>query len=58
MAEMITLADRILVMHNFALVGEVRNDHTYGSTSRRIMDKIHRADADEAHVGTHGHAEV
>jgi ribose transport system ATP-binding protein len=58
MAEMITLADRILVMHNFAVVGEVHNDHTYESTSRRIIDKIHRADADEAHVGTHGHAEV
>ena len=41
MAEMITLADRILVMHGFRLVGEVANDHHYETTSRTIMGCIH-----------------
>jgi ribose transport system ATP-binding protein len=41
MAEMITLADRILVMHGFRLVGEVANDHHYETTSRAIMGCIH-----------------
>jgi ribose transport system ATP-binding protein len=38
---MITLADRILVMHGFRLVGEVANDHHYEATSRAIMSCIH-----------------
>ena len=29
MAEMVTLADRILVLHDFEVVGEVANDHRY-----------------------------
>ena len=41
MAEMIALADRILVMHGFRLVGEVANDHNYETTSREIMGRIH-----------------
>ena len=41
MAEMITLADRILVMHGFRVVGEVANDHVYDSTSKAIMSCIH-----------------
>jgi ribose transport system ATP-binding protein len=41
MAEMITLADRILVMHGFRVVGEVANDHHYDTTSRTIMGCIH-----------------
>ena len=41
MAEMITLADRILVMHGFRLVGEVANDHRYETTSKAIMGCIH-----------------
>jgi ribose transport system ATP-binding protein len=41
MAEMITLADRILVMHGFRLVGEVANDHRYETTSQAIMGAIH-----------------
>jgi ribose transport system ATP-binding protein len=41
MAEMITLADRILVMHGFRLVGEVANDHQYETTSRAIIGYIH-----------------
>ena len=44
MPEMITLADRILVMHGFRLVGEVANDHHYDTTSRAIMNCIHAAD--------------
>jgi ribose transport system ATP-binding protein len=41
MAEMITLADRILVMHDFQIAGEVANDRVYESTSKAIMSCIH-----------------
>ena len=52
MAEMITLADRILVMHGFRLVGEVANDHHYETTSRAIMGRIHVvADAEFVSAG-------
>ena len=44
MAEMITLADRIVVLHGFAIAGELMNDHRYDTTSKAIMDRIHRAD--------------
>jgi ribose transport system ATP-binding protein len=44
MAEMITLADRILVMHGFRIVGEVANDRVYESTSKAIMSCIHAAE--------------
>jgi ribose transport system ATP-binding protein len=41
MAEMVTLADRILVLHEFRVVGEVANDHRYEPTSAAIMTLIH-----------------
>jgi ribose transport system ATP-binding protein len=41
MAEMITLADRILVLHGFAIEGELVNDHAYETTSKAIMAAIH-----------------
>jgi ribose transport system ATP-binding protein len=41
MPEMITLADRILVMRDFALVGEIQNERRYETMSRRIMSLIH-----------------
>ncbi len=41
MPEMITLADRILVMRDFALVGEIENERRYEPMSRRIMGFIH-----------------
>ena len=41
MPEMITLADRILVMRDFALVGEIENERRYEPMSRRIMSFIH-----------------
>ncbi len=47
MPEMIALADRILVMHGFALVGEVANDHVYDTTSKAIMGCIHAVDEAE-----------
>ncbi len=53
MAEMITLADRIVVLHGFAVAGEVENDHRYDSTSTAIMQRIHRAE-DTPQVGTDG----
>jgi ribose transport system ATP-binding protein len=45
MPEMIALADRILLMHNFRLIGEIANDHLYETASQAIMEAIHRADA-------------
>ena len=45
MPEMIALADRILVMHDFGLIGEIDNDHRYETVSQAIMETIHRADA-------------
>jgi ribose transport system ATP-binding protein len=41
MAEMVTLADRILVLHDFRIVGEVANDHRYEGTSAAVMNFIH-----------------
>ena len=50
MAEMVTLADRILVMHDFRLVGEVANDHRYDTTSAAIMTAIHAVEPTAADV--------
>jgi len=41
MPEIITVADRILVMHDFRLVGEVANDRRYDPMSKAIMGFIH-----------------
>src|SRR5581483_10560246 len=41
MPEMVALADRILVMHDFRIVGEVANDHRYDTVSKAIMQRIH-----------------
>ncbi len=41
MPEMITLADRILVMRDFSLVGEIENSRRYEPMSRQIMNLIH-----------------
>ena len=48
MAEMITLADRILVLHDFRVAGEVANDHRYEPTSAAIMASIHAVEPAEA----------
>jgi ribose transport system ATP-binding protein len=45
MAEMITLADSIVILHGFRIVGELQNDHRYDTTSKAIMERIHAADA-------------
>jgi len=45
MPEMITLADRILVMRDFALQGEIENSRRYEETSRRIMALIRQGEA-------------
>ena len=42
MPEMVALADRILVMGGFRIVGEVANDGDYGTVSQAIMGAIHR----------------
>jgi ribose transport system ATP-binding protein len=41
MPEMVRLADRILVMREGRLMGEIANDHEYGHTSEQIMGLIH-----------------
>jgi ribose transport system ATP-binding protein len=41
MPEMVTLADRILVMHGFRIVGELANDRRYDTMSKAIMGCIH-----------------
>ena len=48
MPEMVTLADRILVMHGFRIVGEVANDHRYETMSKAIMGRIHAVEGMEA----------
>jgi ribose transport system ATP-binding protein len=40
--EMVTLADRVVVMRDFQVRGEVPNDtHDYDPTSRAVMSLIH-----------------
>ncbi|WP_148640221.1 sugar ABC transporter ATP-binding protein [Aureimonas sp. AU20] len=51
MPEMISLADRILVMDGYRLRGEIRNDGVYEHMSEAIMGFIHRAEADGTHHG-------
>lgn len=41
MSEMITLADRILVMHQYKILGNIINSRQYDVVSRDIMDVIH-----------------
>ena len=43
MPEMVALADRILVMHDFSIVHEHVNDRRYDATSHAIMAAIHSA---------------
>ncbi len=47
MPEMITLADRILVMKDFAIAGEIENVRRYEPMSRAIMALIHAGGAAE-----------
>jgi ribose transport system ATP-binding protein len=39
--EMITLADRIAVMSDYRIVGELDNDHRYDKTSQHVIRMIH-----------------
>jgi ribose transport system ATP-binding protein len=41
MPEMITLADRIVVMNDFRVMGEIDNTHDYDPMSEKIMNMIH-----------------
>ncbi|MBL4918450.1 sugar ABC transporter ATP-binding protein [Szabonella alba] len=43
MPEMIALADRIMVMDEYRIRGEVTNSGVYAEISHRIMDRIHDA---------------
>jgi ribose transport system ATP-binding protein len=44
MPEMVALADRILVMNEFRITGEVANNRDLGSVSDAIMQRIHEAE--------------
>ena len=46
MPEMIELADRILVMNDFRIVGELDNSRDYDTMSHRIMAIIHEEEPD------------
>jgi ribose transport system ATP-binding protein len=39
--EMITLADRVAVMNDYRIVGELDNDHDYQRTSEAVINLIH-----------------
>jgi ribose transport system ATP-binding protein len=39
--EMVTLADRIAVMNDYRVVGELDNDHDYRATSQAVINLIH-----------------
>jgi ribose transport system ATP-binding protein len=45
MPEMIALADRIVVMNDYQIQGELGNARDYDAVSEGIMDLIHRAEA-------------
>jgi ribose transport system ATP-binding protein len=45
MPEMITVADRIVVMNDYRVEGEIRNTRDYDAMSQAIMGLIHRAEA-------------
>jgi ribose transport system ATP-binding protein len=45
MPEIITLADRIVVMDDYRVKGDIVNDRVYGPMSERIMHLIHDRDA-------------
>jgi ribose transport system ATP-binding protein len=38
---MITLADRVVVMRDFQVRGEVPNDHDYDTMSQQVIRLIH-----------------
>jgi len=41
LSEMVTLADRVVVMREFAVAGELPNDHDYESMSQAVIRLIH-----------------
>ncbi len=45
MPELIAVADRIVVMHEYQIVGDIDNDRNYGRMSQAIMTEIHGTEA-------------
>jgi len=41
LSEMVTLADRVIVMREFAVAGELANDHDYEAMSQAVIRLIH-----------------
>ncbi|WP_108662858.1 sugar ABC transporter ATP-binding protein [Acuticoccus kandeliae] len=48
MPEMIALADRIVVMNDFRILGEIQNDHDAARMGHAIMATIHSVDTEAA----------
>lgn len=51
LAEMVLLADRVVVMRDFRIIGDLPNTHIYEHMSRRIMGTIHGADVGDEKTG-------
>ncbi|MBE0532321.1 MAG: sugar ABC transporter ATP-binding protein [Rhodospirillales bacterium] len=51
LAEMVLLADRVVVMRDFRVIGDLPNTYNYEQMSRQIMGRIHEAKLDEEHEG-------
>jgi ribose transport system ATP-binding protein len=49
--EMVSLADRIAVMRDFTIQGELANTHAYDDMSRAVINLIHRDPADSNSEG-------
>ncbi|MEU3478404.1 sugar ABC transporter ATP-binding protein [Streptomyces sp. NPDC033754] len=54
LAEMVTLADRVVVMADHRVRGEVANDHDYDRMSGRIIRAIHDRPSPDPAVPAHG----
>lgn len=50
LSEMILLADRVVVMKDFRMIGDQPNTYNYEQMSRQIMGRIHGAEPDEGHA--------
>ena len=54
MPELITLADRVVVMAEYRIVGEIANDRDYGRMSHAIMERIHAVEEGAVEEGAVG----
>lgn len=52
LTEMVLLADRVVVMRDFRIIGDLPNTHNYEHMSRRIMGTIHGSDVGDEKTGS------